>query len=289
VGNKGKIGSVLVVGGGIAGMQSAIDLAESGFKVYLVERSPAIGGHMAQLDKTFPTNDCAMCTLAPRMVDAGRHINIERLTYSEVLGIQGEPGHFQVTIKEKARSVDAEKCTGCGECTLHCPVQYQAYPRLVEVVAPPILPEEKEKVDAIINRYAYKKAPLLSVLQGINAEFNYLPQGALYYVSRRLQVPMAHIIAVASFYALFSLKPRGKHIVSVCQGTACFARGAERLMDRLQDVLEIKVGEVTPDKKFSLEMVRCVGCCALAPVIKVGEQVHGKLRPSQVADIIRSY
>ncbi len=289
MGIEGKTGSVLVVGGGIAGMQSAIDLAESGFKVYLVESSPAIGGHMAQLDKTFPTNDCAMCTLAPRMVDAGRHINIEKLTYSEVLGIQGEPGHFQVTIKQKARSVDADKCAGCGECTLHCPVQYQAYTQLVEVIAPPLLPEEKEKVDTLINRYAYKRAPLLSVLQGINTEFNYLPQGALYYVSRRLQVPVAHIISVATFYALFSLKPRGKHIVSVCQGTACFARGAERLMDRLQDVLEVKVGEVTPDKKFSLEMVRCVGCCALAPVIKVGERVHGKLRPSQVADIIKGY
>ncbi|HLE02216.1 MAG TPA: FAD-dependent oxidoreductase, partial [Dehalococcoidia bacterium] len=122
-----KAGSVLVVGGGIAGMQASLDLAESGFKVYMVESSPAIGGRMAQLDKTFPTNDCAMCTLAPRMVDVGSHINIEKLTYSEVVGIQGEPGHFRVTVKKKARSVDIEKCTGCGECTLHCPVRYEAY------------------------------------------------------------------------------------------------------------------------------------------------------------------
>jgi heterodisulfide reductase subunit A len=117
-----KTGSVLVVGGGIAGMQASLDLAESGFKVYMVESSPAIGGRMAQLDKTFPTNDCAMCTLAPRMVDVGGHINIEKLTYSEVVGIQGEPGHFRVSVKKKARSVDMEKCTGCGECTLKCPV-----------------------------------------------------------------------------------------------------------------------------------------------------------------------
>jgi ferredoxin len=116
------LGSVMVVGGGIAGMQASLDLAESGFRVYMVESSPAIGGRMAQLDKTFPTNDCAMCTLAPRMVDVGGHINIEKLTYSEVVGIEGEPGHFRVRVKKKARSVDAEKCTGCGECTLKCPV-----------------------------------------------------------------------------------------------------------------------------------------------------------------------
>ena len=119
---KGKIGSVMVVGGGIAGMQSALDLAESGFKVYLVETSPSIGGRMAQLDKTFPTNDCAMCTLAPKMVDAGRHINIERLTYTDVTKVDGQPGHFQVTVRKKPRYIDISKCTGCGECALVCPV-----------------------------------------------------------------------------------------------------------------------------------------------------------------------
>lgn len=118
-----KTGSVLVVGGGIGGMQAALDLAESGFKVYLVEKSPAIGGVMSQLDKTFPTNDCAMCTLAPRMVDCGRHLNIEKLTYSEVVNIKGEPGKFKVTVKKKARSVDPEKCTGCGDCMKHCLVR----------------------------------------------------------------------------------------------------------------------------------------------------------------------
>ena len=122
-----KVGAALVVGGGIAGMQAALDLAESGFKVYLVEKDPAIGGVMAQLDKTFPTNDCAMCTLAPRMVDCGRHINIEKLTYAEVVSIEGAPGRFRVRVRKKARSVDPEKCTGCGECAQNCLVRYQAY------------------------------------------------------------------------------------------------------------------------------------------------------------------
>jgi heterodisulfide reductase subunit A-like polyferredoxin len=117
-----KVGAVLVVGGGIAGIQASLDLAELGYYVYLVESSPAIGGVMAQLDKTFPTNDCSMCILSPKLVECGRHLNIETLTYSEVLDVQGEPGHFRATIKRKPRYVDAAKCTGCGECPEACPV-----------------------------------------------------------------------------------------------------------------------------------------------------------------------
>ena len=101
-----KTGSVLVVGGGIAGIQAALDLADSGFKVYIVEREPSIGGVMTQLDKTFPTNDCAMCILAPKLVGAGRHPNIKLLTYSEVKSLEGEEGNFTATILKKARRVD---------------------------------------------------------------------------------------------------------------------------------------------------------------------------------------
>ncbi len=116
------VGAVLVVGGGIAGIQASLDLAESGYYVYLVESSPAIGGVMAQLDKTFPTNDCSMCILSPKLVECGRHLNIETLTYSEVVDVQGEPGHFLATIRRKPRYVDPAKCTGCGECPDVCPV-----------------------------------------------------------------------------------------------------------------------------------------------------------------------
>jgi len=110
-----KIGAVLVVGGGIGGMQAALDLADSGFKVYLVEKSPAIGGVMAQLDKTFPTNDCAMCTMAPRLVTVARHPNVSLITYSTIEEIAGKPGDFKVRVRKHKRYVDLEKCTGCAE------------------------------------------------------------------------------------------------------------------------------------------------------------------------------
>ena len=117
-----KIGSpvALVIGGGIAGMQASLDIADKGFKVVLVEKEPTIGGHMAQLDKTFPTLDCSSCILTPKMVEVGSHPNIEAMTYSEVIEIQGEMGDFQITIRKKPRYVDLKKCTGCGLCAEAC-------------------------------------------------------------------------------------------------------------------------------------------------------------------------
>jgi heterodisulfide reductase subunit A len=117
------VGAVLIAGGGIAGMQSALDLADSGFKVYLVDSSPTIGGAMSQLDKTFPTNDCAMCIMAPKLVETGRHHNIELLTNSTISDVSGKVGNFKIKVVKNARRVSEEKCTGCGICTLFCPIE----------------------------------------------------------------------------------------------------------------------------------------------------------------------
>ncbi len=121
-GGNGKVGSVLVVGGGIAGMQAALDCANSGFKVYLLESEPAIGGNMARLDKTFPTNDCAMCMLSPKLVETGRHLSIEIIAYADLKKLEGRPGNFTATVNKRARFVDEEKCNGCGDCEQVCPV-----------------------------------------------------------------------------------------------------------------------------------------------------------------------
>ena len=118
-----KIGSITIVGGGIAGVQTALDIANSGFKVHLVEEKPSVGGVMAQLDKTFPTNDCSSCMMGPKLVELANHSNIEILAYTDVLDLDGNPGRFQLTLKKKARAVDPEKCVACGNCAEKCPVK----------------------------------------------------------------------------------------------------------------------------------------------------------------------
>jgi heterodisulfide reductase subunit A len=116
-----KKGSVLIVGGGIGGMQAALDLADGGFKVHMVQRDPSIGGTMVMLDKTFPTGDCSMCMISPKMVEVGRHLNIDIHSLAEVISVEGEPGDFKVRIKIAPRYVDPKKCTGCGDCEAKCP------------------------------------------------------------------------------------------------------------------------------------------------------------------------
>ena len=135
--NQNPTAAVLVIGGGISGMQSALDLANAGIKVYLVESSPAIGGKMAQLDKTFPTNDCSMCIVSPKLVEVGRHRNIKLFTHSEIKSLEGDAGSFKATVVRHARYVDVTACTGCGLCEIVCPV--------TQISHFPAIPEEGEK------------------------------------------------------------------------------------------------------------------------------------------------
>ena len=118
---KDKTGAVVVVGGGIGGMQASLDLADSGFYVYLIEKSSSIGGRMSQLDKTFPTNDCSMCIMSPKLVECGKHLNIEILTLTEIESITGEAGNFQVKLNQRPRYIDLDKCIACGTCSEKCP------------------------------------------------------------------------------------------------------------------------------------------------------------------------
>lgn len=127
--------AALVIGGGIAGIQAAMDIADAGYKVYLVEREPSVGGRMAQLDKTFPTLDCSSCILTPKMVDVGNHPNIELMTYSEVAAVEGEVGAFRVRVKKKPRYVDVDKCTGCGSCAAACRMKGRIVSRFDEGIA----------------------------------------------------------------------------------------------------------------------------------------------------------
>ncbi|MCK5038508.1 MAG: CoB--CoM heterodisulfide reductase iron-sulfur subunit A family protein, partial [Thermoplasmata archaeon] len=123
VGDRKIESDVLVVGAGISGMQAALDTADKGYRVVMLERSSTIGGNMVKLDKTFPTNDCSICTAAPKMVEVARHPNIQLMTYAEVMSLEGEKGDFTAHVYRKSAYVDPDKCTGCGDCATACPVE----------------------------------------------------------------------------------------------------------------------------------------------------------------------
>jgi len=282
-----KVGAVAVVGAGISGMQAALDLAESGLKVYLVDNKPAIGGVMAQLDKTFPTNDCAMCTMAPRLVEIGRHKDIEIITLSDIERIEGEAGDFKVILNKKPRYINEEKCTGCGTCITNCPTRNFVQP--LEKTKVELEPEFRDEVLEIIEKNKDRKGPLMTMLQQLNATFNYLPENALRYISQELEYPLTHVLRIVTFYSSFSIVPRGKHVINVCMGTACYVRGSERLIERFSDVLEIEENETTPDMLFTLKSVRCIGCCGLAPAAMIGDDVYGKLSTKDIPGIIEKY
>ncbi len=287
--NDNKIGTALVVGSGVGGMQAALDLAESGIKVYLVENKPSIGGVMAQLDKTFPTNDCAMCTLAPRLVTIGRHKDINIITLADIEGIEGQPGNFTVTLRKRPRYVNEDKCTGCGTCLTVCPVRNQPYICPEEKAEIKLTPEELEKTKQIIEKFRGEKGILVPILQEINSTFNYLPENVLRFVSQELDIPLTLIYRAATFYKAFSLKPVGKHKITVCVGTTCHVKGAPKIVDTLERELEIKTGETTDDMNFTLETVNCLGCCGLAPVLTVGEDLYGKITQTNLSNILKQY
>jgi NADH:ubiquinone oxidoreductase subunit E len=282
-----KHGSVLVLGGGIAGIQSALDLADAGFKVYLVERQPSIGGTMPQLDKTFPTNDCAMCILAPKLVATGRHPNIELITYSDLKKIEGEPGDFIVTINKKARSVDESLCNGCGLCVEHCLVRFKPQKPKKHDAKKDLAKNDLRTVDDIITTYGKKPDALIPIMQAINEHYNHLPKNILSYVAQELEVPLSQVYHVATFYTSFSLKPRGKHTIKVCMGTACHVRGSPRVLDEIQRHLKIEPGETTDDGVFTLETVNCLGACALGPVVVVDDTYY-MVKPGDFGEILKS-
>ena len=143
------------------------------------------------------------------------------------------------------------------------------------------------KVKSFVTKYNKEKKALISILQNIQEEYNYLPQEALRIVSETLNVPLIDIIGVATFYRAFSLEPRGKHLVTVCMGTACHVRGAPMILDEFQRRLGIEAGQTSEDKKFTLETVNCVGACALGPIAIVDGEYHGQLKTQEVQKILK--
>ena len=287
---NGKVGAVMVVGAGVAGIQASLDLADMGYKVYLVEDRPSIGGAMAQLDKTFPTNDCAMCLLSPKLVDTARHPNIEIITNAQLRNVDGKAGNFTVTIKKKPRYIDEEKCTGCGTCTNNCPVRNIAhFEEVDELGKVHLADEDRAALQQILGQHATERAEVVAVLQDINARYRYLPGDVLRHVAVALDIPLSQIHNIATFYNAFSLTPRGKHTVSACMGTACYVKGGKKILEAFQRELNIETGGTTEDFKFSLETVNCVGCCGQSPVVTVDEDIYGYVKQAKVPEILQGY
>jgi NADH:ubiquinone oxidoreductase subunit E len=146
------------------------------------------------------------------------------------------------------------------------------------------------ELDRIIEEdFNNDKENLIMIIQAIQRRYNYLPEPALKYLATSIGVPLSQIYGVATFYSTFSLEPRGRNIISICLGTACHVRGGERVRERIEESLDIKGGETTEDMRFTIEAVRCIGCCSLGPVVKINEDMHGNITSDQVDRIIDQY
>jgi NADH:ubiquinone oxidoreductase subunit E len=245
--------------------------------VYLVEESPTIGGSMARLDKTFPTGDCATCIISPKLVECMRDYNIDVLTMSDVTRLEGEAGNFKVEVRKRPRSIDASKCTGCGDCWQACPVRN--VPQATEPMQPsqPLDVIAAAKLDEILARHVGQPGALMPVLHDIHSANGYLPRLVLEHVASRWQQPLAEILRVASFYDEFRFEPVGRHVIEVCTGTSCYSRGSAALMERLEKEIGAGPNETDKTGRFTVRTVRCLGLCALSPAMKIDGRSYGRV------------
>jgi len=280
---------VMVIGAGIAGIQAALDVAAAGYEVALVERKASIGGYMAMLDETFPTLDCSQCILTPRMVEVMQSDNITLHSYTEVEQVEGYVGNFEVKLRKKPRSVDMEKCTGCGDCWNNCLSRNRIAIGQPKSVRDQLDGDMLATLDAFLEPDNGHPADLIGILQEIQKAYKYLPEEALRYVSETMNVPLSQVYALATFYKVFSLEPRGKHVIRVCAGTACHVRGAKGLADTIGRLLGLEPGQTTQDRQFTFETVNCLGACALGPVVVVDDKYYEKVTRDRLKKILESY
>jgi NADH-quinone oxidoreductase subunit E/NADP-reducing hydrogenase subunit HndA len=144
-------------------------------------------------------------------------------------------------------------------------------------------------IKEVCKSYGNQPGEVINVLHKVQGEYGYLPAEVQELVAKELGIPVSRVYGIVSFYSFFTMTPKGEHPISVCLGTACYVRGAEKVLDELKRQLGIGVGEVTPDGKFSLNCLRCVGACGLAPVIEVGDKVYGRMTPDRVKDVLAEY
>ena len=283
------IGSVLVLGGGIAGIQASLDLSAAGYRVFLVEESPTIGCGMARLDKTFPTGDCATCIISPKLVGAMRDYNIDVLTMADVTSLSGEAGRFVAEVRMRPRGVISSKCTGCGDCWTICPVRNNAEPPPPFRPDKPLSEADAARLGGILARHEGQPGNILPVLQEIQESYGYLPRFLLEHMACLWGLRPAELLRVGSFYDRFHFEPYGRHLVEICAGTSCHARGSGKLLEKLEKEIGVGAGETDKSRRFTLRTVRCLGLCALSPAMKINGQPFGRVDLDRVPEILEKF
>lgn len=153
----------------------------------------------------------------------------------------------------------------------------------------PIKPEAKAEIIALIEQYKGESSPLMMILETIQKKFGYIPLDVQEIVADKLGIPFSEVYGVVTFYNFFSLTPKGKYVIGVCLGTACYVKNAQTVLDKLEQVLKIKPGETTEDGLFTIEALRCIGACALAPAMSINGKVYGQVKPDQIEGILKTY
>ena len=152
-----------------------------------------------------------------------------------------------------------------------------------------IIENNAGKIESLIDSYVDKKEQLISLLQDIQSEYNYIPQDVLIKISQKLDIPLSQVFSVVTFFQAFSLKPRGRHTITVCLGTACHVKGGQRLVDKMERDFGLKPGETTEDERFTLETANCLGCCALGPVVVVDGKYESQVNPEKLGKVLKNY
>ncbi|MCB8815136.1 NADH-quinone oxidoreductase subunit NuoE [Desulfosporosinus shakirovi] len=149
--------------------------------------------------------------------------------------------------------------------------------------------QKYDKIAEIIDQYKNREGSLIQVLHVAQTVYGYLPMELLKFIAKRMDIPLSEVSGVSTFYPVFSMQPRGKHTIKVCMGTACYVRGGKKLVDRLENLLGIQVGETSEDRKYNLEVVRCLGACGLAPAMMIDETIYKQVKPDKLNSILAKY
>jgi NADH:ubiquinone oxidoreductase subunit E len=211
------------------------------------------------------------------------------LTMTDVLTLEGEAGNFTVTVRTRPRSVNEDKCTGCGDCIEHCPVRN--IPKPVETYSPSrkLDKNETELLDGLIARHRDDKGALMPIIEVINRKYGHLPRALLEHAAARLEIPLANVLRVASFYDKMRFAPTGRHLIQVCDGTSCHSQHSKAVLRRLEQELGVSGGETDSSGKFTLTTVRCLGLCALSPSVRIDDVTFSRVHPDDVPSLLEQF